>query len=187
MAYPITIVDGRPRLDSLPVGKIINYPLEKRDYRPFAQFRICINEEGLHLYLWAFEKEVSPKSVQRACLNLCPSQEKYLDFALFGDGSAHLSIREGDRAVEEQPAEIHPLCGEDLQGVYWGGQYLFPWGEIRRIFGREQFQQGDTVRGNLYKTCDDKAYFHQGCFFPVDFQSIDPYGERFFGEFVLTR
>lgn len=83
--------------------------------------------------------------------------------------------------------EVHPLCGEDLQGVYWGGQYLLPWGEIRRIFGRDQFQQGDTVRGNLYKTCDDEAYFHQGCFFPVDFQSIDPYGERFFGEFAFTR
>ena len=50
MAYPITIVDGRPQLDSLPVGKIVNYPLEKRDYRPFAQFRLCVNEEGLHLY-----------------------------------------------------------------------------------------------------------------------------------------
>lgn len=115
MAYPITIVDGRPQLDSLPVGKIVNYPLEKRDYRPFAQFRLCVNEEGLHLYLWAFELEVSPKSVQRVCLNLCPDQRKHLDLALFGNGSARLSIWEGDRVLEEQPVEVHA----DGEGAVW--------------------------------------------------------------------
>lgn len=187
MAYPIAIVHGRPRLDSLPVGKIIQYPLEKRDYRPFAQFRLCINEEGLHIYLWAFELEVSPQSVQRICLDLCPGQGNYIDLCLLGDGSARLGVVGENGLVEEHPVSVHPLCGEDLQGVYWGGQYLLTWEEIRRIFGREQFKEGETAQGNLYKTCGDEAYFHQGCFYSVDFQSPDPFGRAYFGEFVFTR
>lgn len=116
MAYPITIVDGRPQLDSLPVGKIVNYPLEKRDYRPFAQFRLCVNEEGLHLYLWAFELEVSPKSVMRVCLNLCPGQRKHLDLALFAMALPAFPSGRGTgfwRSSGGGP----PFVGEDLQWV----------------------------------------------------------------------
>ena len=44
MDFKISLIEGQPVWDALPVGKIIYYPLEKRDYRPFAQARMCVNE-----------------------------------------------------------------------------------------------------------------------------------------------
>ena len=187
MAYQMKLVSGRPQLDSLPVGKIVDYPQEKRDYRPFAQFRMCANEEGLHLYLWAFESKVSPKSALRACLDLGKKEGTYLQITFYGDKTASCQVFREDALTEEWQPKIHSLQGEDLQGVYWGGQYLLSWEEIRRIFDREPLQAGEGFRGNLYKICEDEAYFHHGCFYPVDFSSPHPYGEEFFGVFVLER
>lgn len=42
MDFKISLIEGQPVWDALPVGKIIYYPLEKRDYRPFAQARMCV-------------------------------------------------------------------------------------------------------------------------------------------------
>lgn len=61
MDFKISLIEGHPVWDALPVGKIIYYPLEKRDYRPFAQARMCANKTDFFLRLWAFETHPSPK------------------------------------------------------------------------------------------------------------------------------
>ena len=49
MDFKISLIEGHPVWDALPVGKIIYYPLEKRDYRPFAQARMCANKTDFFL------------------------------------------------------------------------------------------------------------------------------------------
>ena len=73
MDFKISLIEGQPVWDALPVGKIIYYPLEKRDYRPFAQARMCVNETDFFLRLWAFETRPSPESVLMARLNFDPA------------------------------------------------------------------------------------------------------------------
>ena len=46
--FPISMITGEPLWNSLPAAKIINYPLEKADYKPYAQARVCISNDDLH-------------------------------------------------------------------------------------------------------------------------------------------
>ena len=42
MDFKISLIEGQPVWDALPVGKIIYYPLEKRDIPPFcAGAHVC--------------------------------------------------------------------------------------------------------------------------------------------------
>ena len=59
-----------PVWDALPVAKIIQYPLERADYKPFAQARLCMTPETLYLRLWAFEVSPEPSSSLAACFAL---------------------------------------------------------------------------------------------------------------------
>lgn len=76
MDFKISLIEGHPVWDALPVGKIIYYPLEKRDYRPFAQARMCANKTDFFLRLWAFETHPSPESVLMARLNFDPAHSE---------------------------------------------------------------------------------------------------------------
>ncbi len=52
MSFKISLINGLPVWDSLPVAKIVNYPLEKRDYKPFVQARLC-RQVSIHVgKLW---------------------------------------------------------------------------------------------------------------------------------------
>ena len=62
MDFPITKLTDLADADTLPVMKITSYPLEQRDYRPFAQAAAAVYEGGLLLRLWAFEAAPSPLS-----------------------------------------------------------------------------------------------------------------------------
>ena len=53
--FPISMITGEPLWNSLPAAKIINYPLEKADYKPYAQARLCISNDDLHIQMLAFE------------------------------------------------------------------------------------------------------------------------------------
>ena len=53
--FPISMITGDPLWNSLPAAKIINYPLEKADYKPYAQARLCVSNDDLYIQLLAFE------------------------------------------------------------------------------------------------------------------------------------
>lgn len=188
MVFKICVVDGDIQFDALPVGKIIDYPLEKRDYKPFSQFRAAINQEGLHLQLWAFEVEQTAQSEMKAVLNLNPKGSMYFDLTLHGDYTAELTIcNEADHSTMNygDTLVLHKLDGEDLQGIYWGAEILIPMKLIDEIFGKTEFTKDDVVTGNLFKQNKAEPKPHYGCFFPVDFGVSNPYGPRYFGEFPI--
>ena len=124
MAFKISKVKGHPKFDSLPVAKIIDYPLEKRDYKPYAQGRLCVNEQGLILQLWAFETHPEPKSSLKAVFALNPGQDKLLSVEFFPDGEPVLLVDGEPRSAHL--IHIHRFEGEDLQGVYWGATLTLP-------------------------------------------------------------
>ena len=73
--FPISMITGEPLWNSLPAAKIINYPLEKADYKPYAQARVCISNDDLHLQLLAFEVEPEEKSIVGAALAFYPEED----------------------------------------------------------------------------------------------------------------
>ena len=124
MDFKISLIEGHPVWDALPVGKIIYYPLEKRDYRPFAQARMCANKTDFFLRLWAFETHPSPESVLMARLNFDPAHsEAFLEIRVDSMGGMTCAVREKEK---KNPACVirHFAGNAQLPGGGSGGRIL---------------------------------------------------------------
>ena len=135
--FPICRLKTRPQFDTLPVMKVTQYPLEPRDYKPFAQGLLAVDPQRLYIRLWAFETPPEPES--RIICVLRDQQELRIEA-----GPQALEITLDGKPIEALLA--HPFTGEDLQGKYWG--WLA------------------ELRGNLYKRSDGKRP-HTGSFYPM--------------------
>ena len=51
MSFKVRLFLGAPDFETLHVAKLREYPLEPRDYKPYAQARICFAADGLHVQL----------------------------------------------------------------------------------------------------------------------------------------
>lgn len=189
--YTICLIHGEPQYDSLPVAKILDYPLEKEDYKPYAQAILALSDQGLFLRLWAFEALPSPVSALEAVVNLAPDTSGlYLSVILLADGNSHFRLLEQGRpaASFSQKGLPLPSCrrfdGEDLQGVYWGGSLLLDKALLQSVYGRYAPAVGQRITGNLYKLSEDPASPHYGSLYPARFPR-DPYGGDSMGEFSL--
>lgn len=179
MKYRISRITGEPRWDSLEVAKITNYPLEPRDYKPFAQGIICISDGTLSVRLWAFE--VAPMATSRVLCALYPFKTEpdtalVIDVHPLSHPTAQAVSLSLVRAWEEKPlpladmgAVAMPHTGEDLQGVYWGATISIPLGALGIMGGELATAAGDVISGNFFKLCDDAPYIHRGSHFPADF------------------
>ena len=172
MSFWLSITGEKPNLESLPVADIVDYPLEPAEYKPFAQARLCLTPQSLVVELWAFEVRPQPQSSLRAVFL---SQGRRLTFQVWSGGRWEASL-------EGRPA-VHPLSGENLQGVYWGARASFP---RRWLEAEGPLEAGSVVRGNLYKLSDSPQKPHQGSLFPADFAGGQPEGDASLGEFVVV-
>ena len=185
MTFKVSRVEGEPRYDSLPVAKITDYPLEQRDYKPFAQVSMCVSERFLHLRMWAFEVNPQPESGLEAVLYLFREKPgtALAVVAVSDDAESDSSmllgvflLRDGQeqatpKQIERRFCEIllHPYNGEDLQGVYWGYTVDIPLSLLEEWGGGLLLNPGDSFPGNFYKICDAGPRPHSGSFFPADF------------------
>lgn len=178
MVFKICTVEGNIPFDALPVGKIIEYPLEEKDYRPFTQFQIALNNDGLYLKLWAFEVNQTANSQIKAILNLNPLTNSYIELTVNGDYSVVLASYDdkGNKTICDSSAiTIHRMDGEDLQGIYWGATILVSQEIITKLFGKLIFNSNSIMMGNFFKINEVECP-HYGCYFPIDFKAENPYG-----------
>ena len=160
MPFKVSALTAQPNFESLTVAKITDYPLEKLDYKPFAQGRLCITPQSLIVQLWAFEVNPSPHSSLKAVF--APVNQPGVFFAaeLMSTGSLEATITKGGSTArfEEQgfiPPTLEPFWGEDLQGIYWGGTITFFRKELERLCGDDCLNPGAVLYGNLYKLSTD--------------------------------
>lgn len=183
LAFKISLVAGEPSFDSLPVAKITDYPLEKHDYKPYAQARICLSQTSLYIQMWAFEVN--------------PEKESSLKIVLAGEGlrsgfsaelwsTGQLEFSPWGSADATASPELHPLWGEDLQGVFWGGTLKLPIEPVRKLLGEQNLQPGSIIKGNIYKLSTSAAHPHMGSLFPAQFGTGDPFGPASMGDFEVV-
>ena len=169
MAYSISVVHGAPQFQTLPVFKITNYPLEPREYRPFVQARLCVNEESFFVRMWAFEAEVMPESRLVAQFDFAGTGEQSV--ALWMDSvGGHGAVLQDAKGTSLGPLEgvcFTDFCGEDLQGIYWGATAELPLHMIESLSPMTKLQKGAILRGNLLKLCENGKRPHFGCLFPA--------------------
>ena len=168
MDFKICTIRTPAEMESLPVAKIVDYPLEKRDYRPFAQAIICRDEQNIFLRLWAFE--VLPPDGSALWAVLYPFADRprcSLRVCLTAGGEKpdlRVFLAEGNSEEAVDNVAFRSWCGEDLQGVYWGGQVAVPFVAL----GAAPWVSGSVFPGNFYKICAAESRRHCGSFFPAD-------------------
>ena len=185
MPFKVSAVSGAPNLESLPVAKIIDYPLEQADYKPFAQARLCVTADALMVQLWAFEVNPSPKSSLKAVFYHPGDITRWFSVQLWSSGELEGLCADKESTRSFTPA-LQPLWGEDLQGVYWGGSFTWPRGDLTELWGEDFFTPGHLIPGNLYKLSDDGVKPHSGSLFPADFAGGQPFAAASMGEFEIV-
>lgn len=163
MAFKVCRFSGAPDFETLQAAKLTDFPLEKRDYKPFSQARICFSAEGFHVQFHCFEAESLPQSAIHAFLRL--PVNALVELTLYADGRYEILL-DGESLPE---GVLQPFTGEDLQGVYWGGTFTVPMEALERRLGYTP-GAGDSFTGNFYKVCRAREKPHYGSFFPADFE-----------------
>lgn len=174
MCFTISKVKGLPKFDSLEVAKIVNYPFEKRDYKPYAQARAAFNEDTFFIDMWAFEVLPHPKSELAASL-LLPSANggvAELCCTVAAGGEATLEI-----AKKPEPSAsfmAHPFTGEDLQGVFWGTSFEIPL-KLLSDAGINELKKGDIIKGNFYKILQGQTPHYGSLYVPEKNELVQGY------------
>ncbi len=185
--FPVSMITGEPLWNSLPAAKIINYPLEKADYKPYAQGRLCVSNDDIHLQLTAFEVNPEEKSTVGAAI--APfGGKKYFWLSTNRAGVLNCKFIDEETGTETDCTKYISLriyAGEDEQGVYWCSNFVLPLSLVEKFFGESYLKPGDVMMGNFYKLCDGERP-HYGSFYPADFTDINPLGSKYFGEFTLV-
>lgn len=166
MEAMICIQPDPPRFDVLPTYKITWYPLEKRDYKPFAQAQVCRTPGALELRLWAFEAKPRPSSMVEAVF--AAAGGGLLRITAWADGRQSVLFESHGKENRALSADFRPLAGEDFQGEYWGVHFIIPRGGAEDVLGLS-LEPGAVVRGNFYKRSDDPEKRHRGSCWPADF------------------
>ena len=177
MSYKISSLPDLSGADTLMVAKIIDYPQEKAEYKPYAQGRLCLLPHGLAVQLWAFE--VAPSAHSSLQVVLQKGQDT-LSAQLWSDGRLEV-LWQGQ--PDPRICTLSPLWGEDQQGRYWGGSLVFDRAMLEEIWGT--LTVGTTLQGNLYKLSDDKQKPHRGSLFPADF-AAQPFTGSSLGQFEFV-
>ena len=164
--FSIGRIAAEPQPLSMPALPIREYPPEQGACRPFAQGRLCFCPGGLYVQLTAFEAKVPPTSALAAAFAFPPSSPQGI-LALTVSPEKTFWQTFGSGAGREIPGPpVHLFRGEDLQGVYWGGETLVPRQFLREL-GFPAPEELRQLRGNLFKTCRDAAHRHMGSLFPM--------------------
>lgn len=185
MTYKISkIYNDEVNFEAIPVFKIIDYPLEERDYKPYAQARVAMGENHLHIQLLSFEVTPLKESAIEFVMNFFPDEyNKSMYVAIKGDKTlCYGACNDGN--IEQFPFDIraHFYEGEDLQGIYWGADLRISRMSIEEFYNKDNI--GSDFIGNIYKTCNVSPNEHYGSLFPVNWQS-GYLSQSNFGKFTI--
>ncbi|MBR5310526.1 MAG: hypothetical protein IKU42_05335 [Oscillospiraceae bacterium] len=189
--FPVSMITGEPLWNSLPAAKIINYPLEKADYKPYAQARICVSNDDFHIQLLAFEVVPEEKSTVGVAIAPFFSEDggkRYFWLSTNRSGALlckFIDETDGNEYDISKNVSVRIYTGEDEQGVYWCSGFTLPLSLVEKFFGKSYLEPGHKMAGNFYKLCDGERP-HYGSYYPADFSDINPLGSRYFGEMELV-
>ena len=174
-----------PKFDALPTYKITCYPLEKRDYKPFAQAQVCRTPEVFSVRLWAFEAKPRSRSMVEGVF-AAPNGDGLLRISAWADGRWSVRFCSADGKERELAAAAHPMAGDDFQGEYWGIQIAILRDKAEEVLGLS-LEPGTVVLGNFYKRSDDPEKPHHGSCWPADFAGGREYQPPSLVPFTVVR
>jgi len=147
MQYKICVFDNMPEMDELPVGKIVYFP-DSNDINNniYAQARICyVTDIGLIVRIWVFESKPFSVSGQ---VTLDLKGEKG-DITVAFSYSKIVQCFANGKTIAPCP-QVSFFESEDLQGEYWGGQFVLDNEFLNRFLCENvPLKIGDFFIGNI--------------------------------------
>lgn len=178
MTENIFLTNEKIDFDVLPVGIVKNFPLEKHDYKPYTQVKLCFSSEGFELQLLAFEAK--PLKESKIMLVFVINNKK-LVIEVFSNNEYSIKA---DEIEFKEKVKYHFFTGEDLQGKYWGANLMISSSLLNEYFGNFLIKNGGQIKGNVFKICENSVKPHYGSLFQADFSVKNLYDQL--GEFIIT-
>ena len=165
--------------ERLPVMKIIEYPIEQREYKPFAQSQICYKiNSGIVVKMWAFEVDPLSKTkvnndekiFNDSILSLVISNEdknrrprKSIIISINKLGAYFFQYSEDNiyKKINDD-LKVETFGGEDLQGIYWGVYFLVTNEILDKYLGVKQVEGDNKLYINFIKSCNESNHRHCG-------------------------
>lgn len=167
--------------DRFPVIKITEYPFEQKEYKPFAQAQICYKlKEGLVVRMWAFEVEPMSKiKVNNDARIFSDSvlsvviMERDINSSIIltinSCGKYFLQYNKGrKKEIVDEEVNINNFRGEDLQGIYWGGEILIGNKILNKYLNFYKEKGIKELYINFIKSCNEINHLHCGGMVFVD-------------------
>lgn len=183
--------------DTPDVARIACYPWDS-GYRPRAEARLSLCDDGLLLEMTAWEKTIIAEETRTggdvyrdSCMEFFfqprpDSDPRYINFEANAAGVMHIGVgagRGGREVLRQLPDDLRVLASVK-RGERWSVQYTITPELIGRWFEGFSFKSGMRMRGNFYK-CDESIHPHFGCWNPINALTPDFHRPDCFGWIVL--
>lgn len=167
----MSILEGEPRLDTMPVIKTTEYPWTEDSFRPLCYCRCAVlPQRGVLFDLQAFERDPvvheSDDLLDDSCVGVsfCFFQDRMITVVLN-------AAREYRVYLDEKPLdctlEVEGYAGADEQGWYWGVRFVLPASLLQQVYGEQEIPQNHIMSGNIYKFKRTGNRAHMGAAAPM--------------------
>lgn len=185
---------------------IDQYLWAENGYTPRAEARMAYSNKGLHLYMIAWEDEITVLTEEDngpvwddSCLEIFLNpfsqiSDQYLNIEINAVGTVLLGL--GDcryfRTAPPIPADMNVSSsiqkGEQnsYKGPCWAITYTIPNSLLMELYGKT-LQGGETMLGNFQKCGEIVKYPHFGTWNGIRIVNPDFHRPEFFGRMVLAK
>ena len=190
--------EQEPFCESADIADIDCYLWDVTHYTPEAHACVTWSAEGLHVLLYAREKEITVRCREfggevymDSCLEffLQPFMDdpRYINIEVNAGGFALIGFGAGraERIRLEEEPEGMDIRASRHRGGWWAVAYTVPAALLRELYGRTPMP-GDVMRGNFYK-CEEHTNAHFGTWHPVINFQPDFHRPECFGEMELSK
>ena len=196
--YTITKVTGAPDWSKIPALDVDNYLwCEALDIKMKSQ--ICYSEEGLHVHLQAWEKNIRAELTEpmsMVCEDSCmefffrpvEGDLRYFNLEINPNGQMYIGFGPNmpkliRLALQEEDTLLQKKCNYTDDG--WEVFYTFPVEVIRVFFPGYELKSGMKIYANSYKCGDETVKPHFIAWNPVDVAVPSFHEPEHFGLMIL--
>ncbi len=192
--YTITKVDGKPQWKNIPSLEVNNYQwLPELDIQMKAQ--ICYSDEGLHVHLQAWEKNIRAEHdapLSMVCEDSCmefffrPMENdlRYFNFEINPNGRTYIGFGpDMPNLVRLIPQEEDTLLQKSANYTEGGWEVFFtvPVAFVQVFFPEFRLIPGKKIYANCYKCGDETVQPHFISWNYVDVETPSFHQPRHFG------
>lgn len=173
----------------------LTYPWDINGYKPYAEYRLSMDDEGFVMDITVWEKEPKRKETEHqgavhkdSCVewfvNFAPKIcDRYFNFEVNANGVMRVAFRKDRYDGSLLPVEDIALMDiqTKIKEEVWEVHYHVPFMLIQKYIPEYCYEEGMTIRTNFYKCGDETEFPHFGIWTVYDLEEPDFHRPELFG------